>query len=158
MISSGVEGVWRGCGLVGLGSDDNAKRSAPMGLRWAMLLLGLGIRSTCTIVPSEPSVLVLQAIGKSMDTFQAEEGACRFNARHQLGGAPEQTASTMLLQMQYDRPYNPMYARQRAWGAWRRGGSRGQRCPFASMDAVTGPAATLSPHRRLLPQEPHPCP
>jgi hypothetical protein len=83
-----------------------------MGVRWGMLLLGLGILSACTVVPTGPSVLVLPAVGKSMDVFQVEEGECRAYARQQLGVAPEQAASTMLLQVQYDRAYvQCMYAK-----------------------------------------------
>ena len=83
-----------------------------MGVRWGILLLGLGILSACTVVPTGPSVLVLPAVGKSMDVFQVEEGACRAYARQQLGGAPEQAASTSLLQVQYDRAYvQCMYAK-----------------------------------------------
>ena len=70
MISAVMEGVWRSCGLVGVGAHDTAKRRAPMGVRWGMLLLGLGILSACTVVPTGPSVLVLPAVGKSMDVFQ----------------------------------------------------------------------------------------
>ena len=77
-----------------------------------MLLLGLGILSACTVVPTGPHALVLPAVGKSMDVFQVEEGACRSYARQQLGGAPEQAASTRLLQVQYDRAYvQCMYAK-----------------------------------------------
>ena len=83
-----------------------------MGVRWGMLLLGLGILSACTVVPTGPSVLVLPAVGKSMDVFQVEEGACRSYAQQQLGVAPEQAASTSLLQVQYDRAYvQCMYAK-----------------------------------------------
>ena len=83
-----------------------------MGVRWGMLLLGLGLLSACTVVPTGPSVLVLPAVGKSMDVFQVEEGECRSYARQQLGGAPEQAASTRLLQVQYDRAYvQCMYAK-----------------------------------------------
>ena len=83
-----------------------------MGVRWGILLLGLGLLSACTVVPTGPSVLVLPAVGKSMDVFQAEEGECRAYARQQLGGAPEQGASTSLLQVQYDRTYvQCMYAK-----------------------------------------------
>ena len=39
-----------------------------MGVRWGMLLLGLGLLSACTVVPTGPSVLVLPAVGKSMVT------------------------------------------------------------------------------------------
>ena len=83
-----------------------------MRVRWSMLLLGLGILSACTVVPTGPSVLVLPAVGKSMDVFQVEEGTCRAYARQQLGVAPEQAASTRLLQVQYDRAYvQCMYAK-----------------------------------------------
>ena len=83
-----------------------------MGVRLGILLLGLGILSACTVVPTGPSVLVLPAVGKSMDVFQGEEGACRAYAQQQLGGAPEQGASTRLLQVQYDRAYvQCMYAK-----------------------------------------------
>ena len=83
-----------------------------MDVRWGMLLLGLGLLSACTVVPTGPHALVLPAVGKSMDVFQVEEGECRSYARQQLGGAPEQAASTMLLQVQYDRAYvQCMYAK-----------------------------------------------
>ena len=83
-----------------------------MGVRWGMLLLGLGILSACTVVPTGPSVLVLPAVGKAMDVFQVEEGECRSHARQQLGGASEQAASTRQLQVQYDRAYvQCMYAK-----------------------------------------------
>jgi hypothetical protein len=110
MISAVMEEVWRGCGLVGVGAHDAAKRKAPMSVRWGML--GLGILSACTVVPTGPSVLVLPAVSKSMDVFQVEEGEYRSYARQQLGGAPEQAASTRLLQVQYDRTYvQCMYAK-----------------------------------------------
>jgi hypothetical protein len=83
-----------------------------MGVRWGMLLLGLGILSACTVVPTGPNVLVLPAVGKSMDVFQAEEGECRSYAQQQLRGTPEQTASTRQLQVRYDRAYvQCMYAK-----------------------------------------------
>ena len=77
-----------------------------------MLLLGLGLFSACSVVPTRASVLVLPAVGKSMDVFQVEEGECRVYARQQLGGAPEQAASTRQLQVQHDRAYiQCMYAK-----------------------------------------------
>jgi hypothetical protein len=83
-----------------------------MGVRWGGLLLGLGLLSACTVVPTGPNVLVLPAVGKSMDVFQAEEGECRSYAQQQLGGTPEQTASTRQLQIRYDRAYvQCMYAK-----------------------------------------------
>jgi hypothetical protein len=83
-----------------------------MGMRWGGLLLGLGLLSACTVVPTGPNVLVLPAVGKSMDVFQAEEGECRSYAQQQLGGTPEQTASTRQLQIRYDRAYvQCMYAK-----------------------------------------------
>ena len=112
MIAAVMEGVWRSCGLVGVGAHDSAKRRAPIGVRWGMLLLWLGMLSACTVVPTGPHALVLPAVGKSMDVFQVEEGECRSYARRQLGGAPEQAASTRLLQVQYDRAYvQCMYAK-----------------------------------------------
>ena len=83
-----------------------------MGVRWGMLLLGLGLLSACTVVPTGPHALVLPAVGKSMDVFQVEEGECRAYARQQLGVVPEQAASWRLLQVQYDRAYvQCMYAK-----------------------------------------------
>ena len=83
-----------------------------MGVRWGVLLLGLGMLNACTVLPMGPYALVLPAVGKSMDVFQAEEGECRSYARHQLGGTSEQAASTRLLQVQYDRAYvQCMYAK-----------------------------------------------
>ena len=83
-----------------------------MDVRWGMLLLGLGLLSACTVVPTGPYALVLPAVGKPMDVFQVEEGECRAYARQQLGGAPEQGTSTSMLQVQYDRAYvQCMYAK-----------------------------------------------
>jgi hypothetical protein len=83
-----------------------------MRTRWRVLLLGMGIFSACTVLPTGPSVLVLPMVGKPMDVFQAEEGECRAYAQQQLGVAPEQTASTMMLQGRYDRFYiQCMYAK-----------------------------------------------
>ena len=83
-----------------------------MDMRWGVLLLGLGLLSACTVAPTGPNVLVLPAVGKSMDVFQAEEGECRSYAQQQLGGTPEQTASTRWLQVRYDRAYvQCMYAK-----------------------------------------------
>ena len=56
-----------------------------MGVRWGMLLLGLGMLNACTVLPTGPYALVLPAVGKAMDVFQAEEGECRSYARQQLG-------------------------------------------------------------------------
>ena len=83
-----------------------------MGMRWGGLLLGLGLLSACTVVPTGPNVLVLPAVGKSMDVFQAEEGECRSYAQQQLGSTPEQSTSTRQLQVRYDRAYvQCMYAK-----------------------------------------------
>jgi hypothetical protein len=83
-----------------------------MGVRWGMLLLGLGMLNACTVLPTGPYALVLPAVGKSMDVFQVEEGECRAYARQQLGVVPEQAASWRLLQVQYDRAYlQCMYAK-----------------------------------------------
>jgi hypothetical protein len=83
-----------------------------MRARWYVLLLGMGLLSACAALPTGPSVLVLPAVGKPMDAFQAEEGECRSYARQQLGPAPEQAASTTMLQVQYDRAYvQCMYAK-----------------------------------------------
>src|SRR5262245_24756312 len=90
---------------------DCAKRRVPMGVRWGMLL-GLGLLSACTVLPTGPNVLVLPAVGKPMDLFQVEEGECRTYAQQQLGGAPAQAASTTVLQVRYDRAYvQCMYAK-----------------------------------------------
>jgi hypothetical protein len=81
-----------------------------MGVRWGMLL-GLGLLSACTVLPTGPNVLVLPAVGKPLDLFQVEEGECRTYAQQQLGGVSGQ-ASSMALQVQYDRAYvQCMYAK-----------------------------------------------
>ena len=83
-----------------------------MDVRWGVLLLGLGILSACTVVPTGPHVLVLPAVGKPMDMFQAEESECRSYAQQQLGVAPEQDASGGMLQARYDMAYvQCMYAK-----------------------------------------------
>jgi hypothetical protein len=82
-----------------------------MRTRWGALLLGMGLFSACTVLPTGPSVLVLPTVGKPMDVFQAEEGECRAYAQQQLGAAPEQTAA-LRLQGWYDRSYvQCMYAK-----------------------------------------------
>ena len=101
-----MEGLWSG--RPGLTRQEESTYGYAMG----GLLLGLGLLSACTVVPPGPNVLVLPAVGKSMDVFQAEEGECRSYAQQQLGGTPEQTASTRQLQIRYDRTYvQCMYAK-----------------------------------------------
>jgi hypothetical protein len=60
-------------------------------------------------------VLVLPAIGKPMDVFQADEAGCRSYAQQQIGVAPEQQAgdaSAMPSQARYDIAYvQCMYAK-----------------------------------------------
>ena len=67
----------RGCGLVGLGAHDTATRRAPMGMRWGMLLLGLGMLSACPVGTTGPHTLVFPVVGKAMEVFQGVEGECQ---------------------------------------------------------------------------------
>jgi hypothetical protein len=86
-----------------------------------VLLLCVGILSACTVIPTGPRVLVLPAVGKPMDVFQADEVGCRSYAQQQIGVAQEQTpapraatgaASAMTLQERYDMAYiQCMYAK-----------------------------------------------
>jgi hypothetical protein len=86
-----------------------------------LLLLCVGILSACPVIPTGPRVLVLPAVGKPLDVFQADEGACRSYAQQQIGVTPEQTpaqstaagtASAMPLQERYDMAYiQCMYAK-----------------------------------------------
>lgn len=71
-----------------------------------------------------------------------EEGECRFYARQQLGDAPEQTASTRLLQVQYDRAYiQCMYTKGNVVpGGWPQGPALSHR----PRDTATGHTAALS--------------
>ena len=82
-----------GCGgsmvLVGVGAHDTARGEHLWVTLVVCCLLGLGIFSACTVVPTGLHALVLPAVGKSMDVFQVEEGACRSWARQQPGGAPQ---------------------------------------------------------------------
>ena len=64
-----------------------------MCMRWIVLLLVVGVLSACAIVPTGPSVLVLPAVGKPLDLFQADEVGCRHYAQYQIGVAPEQAAT-----------------------------------------------------------------
>ncbi len=83
-----------------------------MGARWVALSLVLGSLSACLGLPTEPGVLVLPAVGKPMDVFQAEEGACRTYAQQQLGGAAAPAASVRWPQERYDIAYvQCMYAK-----------------------------------------------
>ena len=70
-----------------------------MPARWVVVLLGLGLLSACARVPTGPSVLVLPAVGKPMDIFQAEEDGCRAAAQRQAA------AATTARQDQYDHIY-----------------------------------------------------
>ena len=92
-----------------------------MSVRWVVLLLGMGLLSACVVVPTGPSVLVLPAVGKPMDVFQADEVGCRSYAQQQIGVAPAQAVaqstatgagSAMTLQERYDMAYiQCMYAK-----------------------------------------------
>jgi hypothetical protein len=106
-----------------------------MRAQWYVLLFGMGILSACTVLPTEPSVLVLPAVGKPMNAFQVEEGECRSYARQQLGPAPEKTASSMKLQIQYDRAYI--------------------QCMYAKGNVVPG---TMAPGSRVAPLSPETLP
>lgn len=64
-----------------------------MFVRWIVLLFGMGWLSACATVPTGPGVMVLPAVGKPMEVFQAEEIGCRDYARYQVGVAPEQAAT-----------------------------------------------------------------
>ena len=64
-----------------------------MFVRWIVLLLGIGSLSACVTVPSGPSVMVLPAMGKPLDLFQADDVTCRHYARYQIGVAPEEAAA-----------------------------------------------------------------
>jgi hypothetical protein len=72
-------------------------------------------------------VLVLPAVGKSMDVFQAEKGECRSYARQQLGGAPEQAALSrsvtgalaMLTRPLRKKSIDSPRIRAASWGAWK---------------------------------------
>src|SRR5262245_33237898 len=92
-----------------------------MFIKGGILLLGLSILSACSGIPTGPRVLVLPAVGKPMDVFQADEVGCRSYAQQQIGVAPEQAVarstttgavSAMSLQEQYDTAYiQCMYAK-----------------------------------------------
>ena len=92
-----------------------------MFMRVGILLLGLSILSACASIPTGPRVLVLPAVGKPMDVFQADEGACRSYAQQQIGVAQEQTPAQhpatgapvgIPLQARYDMAYiQCMYAK-----------------------------------------------
>lgn len=64
-----------------------------MFMRWSILLFGVGLLSACVMVPTGPSVLVVPAVGKPLDLFQADEVGCRQYAQYQIGVAPEQAAT-----------------------------------------------------------------
>jgi hypothetical protein len=75
--------------------------------RGGILLLCLGILNACASIPTGPRVLVLPAVGKPMDVFQADEAGCRSYAQQQISVAP-----AMTLQERYDMAYTQcMYAK-----------------------------------------------
>ena len=69
------------------------RRREDVFVRWIALLLGMGVLSACVMVPTGPSVLVLPAVGKPLDLFQADEVWCRRYAQYQIGVAPEEAAT-----------------------------------------------------------------
>jgi hypothetical protein len=87
-------------------------------MRGGVLLLGLGILSACTTMPTGPSVVVLPAVGKPMDVFQTEDVECRSYAQQQIGVALEQQAGAVSgtsLQTRYNIAYvQCMYAKGNA--------------------------------------------
>jgi hypothetical protein len=48
----------------------------------------------CTVMPAGPSVMVLPGTGRSMDSFRADDVACRDYAYVQIGGRTAQEAAT----------------------------------------------------------------
>ena len=113
-----------------------------MGVRWGVLLLGLGLLSACTVLPTGPSVFVLPAVGKSMDVFQVEEGECRSYAQQQLGVVPEQAASARRLRYSMTEPISNVCTPK---GMWCPGWPQGPALPPALRDAATGDTAALKP-------------
>jgi hypothetical protein len=84
-----------------------------MPTKWVGVLLGLGLLSACTSVPTEPSVLALPTTGKPLDVFQAEDAACRTYAQHQSA------AAVTPRQSQYDLAYiQCMYSKGNAIPMW----------------------------------------
>ena len=64
-----------------------------MYVRWIVLLLGIGVLGACVVAPTGPSVMVLPAVGKPLDLFQADDVACRNYAQYQIGTAPQEAAA-----------------------------------------------------------------
>ena len=56
--------------------------------RGLVLFLPLVLLSGCATIPAGPSVMVLPAQGKSFETFQVDDTACRQWALQQTGAAP----------------------------------------------------------------------
>jgi hypothetical protein len=73
--------------------------------RGGLLLLCVSLRSACPVIPTEPSVLVLPAVGKLRDVFEADEMGGRSYAQQQISVNPEPTAAPRTLQQQDDRAY-----------------------------------------------------
>jgi hypothetical protein len=53
--------------------------------------------SSCSSLPTGPTVMVLPGVGKPFDQFQVDDGGCRYFAQQQLGTTPGQavTQNTM---------------------------------------------------------------
>jgi hypothetical protein len=56
-------------------------------------IMAAALLAACTTVPSAPSVLVLPGTGKSFESFQADDTACRQYAQQRIGTTAQQAAS-----------------------------------------------------------------
>ena len=61
--------------------------------RYFVVILAAVAVSGCATMPSGPSVMVLPAPGKTFETFQAEDQACRDWAARQSGATPADTVN-----------------------------------------------------------------
>ena len=58
------------------------------------LLASLASASTCSLLPTAPSVMALPGSGKTFDQFRADDASCRQFALNQVGGVSANQAAT----------------------------------------------------------------
>jgi hypothetical protein len=113
-----------------------------------MLAVTLLLGACAPVPPSGPSVMVLPGGGKSLETFQADDGACRQWAAQQVPAGGD----AWMMQRHYDIAYQQcMYSRGNELpglsrpGAAPRSGGPGQRVPMPPPGAATPPPGTPPP-------------
>jgi hypothetical protein len=119
--------------------------------RGAIAGVALLLAACAPVVPTGPSVMVLPGGGKSLEAFQADDGACRPWATQQVPAGGD----AWMMQRHYDIAYQQcMYSRGNELPGFSRPGAAprsgpaagpGQRVPTPPPGAATPPPGTPPP-------------